>query len=509
MDNLTLKKAASAGAAPAGLIATAVGFFCDFVKPFINLVPYFFFFSLLIAAGIWFFVLNKKLRSEPLEQLLETKKGKIFGVSVISSAFWLVMIPIFALTPQAGIAATVSPDIAGLQDQILGKLTVIENKIDTGFDKVLAKIDQIDANAGLVGNPVTPNDFYHNAKIHELNGNLIEAKKSYEKYFESDMEYLDPYTSYALILKNLEGPSSGRELMSKMRDSNSESPSVNLAYIMMKDNREDRIALLEALAQKDPEYGPVYMAIADQYSYKEAGMPTNEERRKEREALQKVLDLEKDQKFSKFYIDKKESEAKLSWAQQELKLMEGTMGGMLDNPVDFRVEYVNNSVSISFIPTELIKKIFYRIDGEGEFKDTGSMGIAMAGQTDPLPNYQVMEAMKIGDHSIEMKYIDMKGKESPVYTHKFTIEPLKIQPNPYKMVDAKTGKDQYMVFWSAFDGTKEYEYIYSLDDKSLNKKVEYGTLNLTDLAKGKHTIYLQGISGGEKTNVAEMEFEVN
>jgi hypothetical protein len=77
------------------------------------------------------------------------------------------------------------------------------------------------------------------------------------------------------------------------------------------------------------------------------------------------------------------------------------------------------------------------------------------------------------------------------------------------MVDAKTGKDQYMIFWSAFDGTKEYEYVYSVDDKSLSKKVEYGSLNLTDLAKGKHTIYMQGISGAEKTNVAEMEFEVN
>jgi len=509
MDNTTLKKALTVGAGPAGLFATAVGFFCDFVKPFINLVPYFFFASLLIAAGIWFFVLTKKLRHEPLEQLLESKQGKIFGISVVSSAFWLVMIPIFAVTPQAGIAATVSPDIAGLQDQILGKLTTIENKIDTGFDKVLAKIDQIDANAGLVSNPVTPNDYYHNARIQEINGNLIEAKKNYEKYFESNMEYVDPYTSYAMILKNLEGPNSSREIMGKMREDHSESPSMNLAYIMMKDDRDDRLVLLQQLAQKDPEYGPVYMAIADQYSYKEAGMPTNEERRKEREALQKVLDLEKEQKFSKFYIDKKESETKLAWAQQELKLMEGTMGGMLDNPVSFTIEYVNNSVSIAFVPTELVKKIFYRVDGKGEFKDTGSMGVSMAGQTDPLPNYQVMEPMTVGDHTVEMKYIDMKGQESQVYTHPFTIEPLKIQANPYKMIDPKTGKEQYMIFWSAFDGTKEYEYVYSVDDKSLNKKVEYGTLNLTDLTKGKHIIYMQGISGGEKTNVAEMEFEVN
>jgi hypothetical protein len=65
-----------------------------------------------------------------------------------------------------------------------------------------------------------------------------------------------------------------------------------------------------------------------------------------------------------------------------------------------------------------------------------------------------------------------------------------------------------MIFWSFFDGSKEYDVYYSLDESSLKNKVENGTLNLKDLAKGKHTIYMQGHAGSEKTNVATMEFEV-
>jgi len=509
MNQEILKKAASAGAAPAGLFVSAVGFFCDFVKPFLNLVPYFFFASLIITAAIWFKGLSKKMHNQPLEHLLQTKQGKFFGISVISTIFWLVMIPIFAVTPQAGIAATISPDIAGFQEQIFGRLDVIESKIDTGFEKVLAKIDAIDAGAGLIKNPQTSNDYYHNARIQELNGNLVEAKKAYDEYFKSGLQYIDPYLSYSLILKNLEGVSSTREMMGKLREDNAESPAANLAYIILKEDREDRLQLLDTFVQNFPGYGPGFLYIAEQYSYKENGVPTNEERRKEREALEKLLSLEKDQLFSKFYIDKKLAEEKLSWAQQDMKLMEGIMGGLLDNPVDFRIEYVNNSVSISFIPTELVQKIFYRLDKQGEFRDTGTMGIAMAGSTTPLPNYQVMEPMTLGDHVVEMKYLDSKGKESPVYEHQFTVDAIKLQNPPYKMIDPKTGKEQYMVFWQQFDGTKEYVFSYSVDEKTLDKKIEYGTLTLTDLSKGKHTVYLQGSLGSEKTNLAEMEFEVN
>lgn len=509
MNKEILKKAALSGAGPAGLFATAVGFFCDFVKPFLNLVPYFFFASLAATIAIWFWGLSKKMQQHPLEHLLETKQGRFFGISVVSTVFWLIMIPIFAVTPQAGIAATVSPDIAGLQTQIFGKLDVIESKIDTGFEKVLAKIDAIDAGAGLIKNPQTSNDYYHNARIQELNGNLVEAKKAYDEYFKSGLQYIDPYLSYSLILKNLEGVSSARELMGKLREDNPESPAANLAYIILKEDRVDRIQLLDSFVQKFPQYGPGYQYVAEQYSYKENGVPTNEERRKEREALEKLTALEKNQLFSKFYIDKKLAEEKLGWAQQEMKLMEGIVGGMLDNPVDFRIEYVNNSVSISFVPTELVQKIYYRLDKQGEFRDTGTMGIAMAGSSTPLPNYQVMEPMTLGDHIVEMKYLDSKGKESPVYEHKFTVDAIKLQNPPYKMIDPKTGKEQYMVFWSQFDGTKEYTFHYSVDEKNLDKTVEYGTLTLTDLAKGKHTVYLQGMLGAEKTNLAEMEFEVN
>lgn len=507
MDKTLLKKSVAAGGKPAALIATCVGFFSDFVKPYINLVPYLFVISLLASGAIWFFLIRKKTKDFHIDQLLSTRSGVAFGVSVLATGFWLLMIPIFAITPERGVAATAVPPLGDWQEQLFGKLDRIEGKID----QVLDKIDQIKGgDAGLIGNPVTPNDFYHNARIHEINGNLIEAKKAYEAYFKSDLEYIDPYVSYSMILKNLEGPSTAREMMSTMRETKAESPSANLAYIMTKESREDRVQLLENLAQKHPDYGPIYYYIAAQYSSNEVGMPTNEERRKERDALQKMFDLEKDQKFSKFYVDKKLSDEQLSWADSEMKMLGGMIGNMIDQAIQFRVEVYNKSATVTFTPSEVPTKIYYRFNKQGDFKDTGTMGVSMPGMTEPLPNYYVMEALAMGEHVVEAKYVDTKGKESPVYEYKFSIDALKIMNTPYRTINQDTGKPQYMFFWSVYDD-KPYRFFYSVDNQNLDRESSGGSggVTLTDLPSGKHTLYVQGVAGSQKTNIAQMEFEVN
>ena len=513
MNKQLLKLAANAGAGPVTLIVTGIGFFCDFVKPMINIIPYFLVFSLVLTVVWWLIFVRKNLKKDyAFEDVFASRHGKIFGMFVISTVYWLILVPVFFFTPEKGIAATVSPVVADWQSQVLGKLDVLEQKIDLGFEKVLAKIEAVDANAGLVGDPKTPNDYYHNARIHELDGNLVEARKAYEKYFEAGFSYFDPYLSYASILKNLEGPTEARVWLGKLRDQYGNSAAANLVYVLNKENREDRLSLLQNLAGKYPDYGPIYFYIAEQYSYKETGLPTNEERKKERDALNKLVELEKSQKFSGFFVDKKLVDEKMAYVQQELKLMEGIIGGLIDNPVSFKVEIFNKSASLVFVPTELVQKIYYRLDRAGDFKETGDSGITMAGQTGTLPNYQVNVPMTLGEHVLEMKYVDNKGKESQVFEHNFVVEELELVYPPYKMIDPKTSAEQYMVSWNLFDSGKEYAFYYSVDGDALDKKVEY-VLYLTGLAPGKHKVYVQGVSAGagagvHKTNIASMEFEV-
>lgn len=502
-----LKKSLSVGAGPAGLIATGVGFFCDFVKPYLNLVPYLLAVSAIISLAFWFFFLRNKIKGEfDLETLFSSLVGKIFGFAVLSTLFWLIMLPIFAFSPERGIAATQIPALSDWQERLFGKLDQIDSKLDL----VLEKIDALDqGKGGLIAKPSTPNEWYHNARLHELGGNLLEARKAYEPYFTSNLSYLDPFLSYQLILKNLEGPSSARELMGKLRDQHPSNPSAHLAVALSKDEKTDRIFLLTKLISEFPSYGPGFLYLAKQYSFAEAGLQTNQERRSERDALEAALALEKTEQVSKFFIDKKAADELLTWAKSELKTMDGYLGSMIDASLKISATTNNKVTTITFTPTELVKKIYYRLHKQGEFKDTGTSGVTMPGSTESLPNYYVMESFGVGDHVVEAKYIDTKGSESPVIEETVHVKALSIQTAPFRMIDPQTGDVQYMVLWSPYE-EKEYTYRYSVDSQALDQTApEYlSGVYLKGLKPGKHTLYVQGSADNLKTNIEQVDFEV-
>ncbi|MCC6643898.1 hypothetical protein IT411_04055 [Candidatus Peregrinibacteria bacterium] len=507
-----IKKAAEQGLGPAGIFAGVAGFFSDFVKPLINLVPYFFVGSLAAALILWFgFIAKDKKPSEidTLDEILKSRHGILFGVTVLSTAFWLVMMPIFAFTPAEGVVASTVPQVGEAQHMMMARFDLIDAKLDKGFAAVLDKIDQIDANAGIINNPQSYNDYYHNARVQELSGNLLEARKAYEKYFETNLGYYDPYLSYAQIIKAIEGPSSVGEFLGKLRDKYSDNPAAALIYAVNKSAREDKEFLLNELTKKFPDYGPIYFAQLELYSYKESGVPTLAEQAKAQEALGKLQDLEKKQQFSQFFIDKKLLAEKEEFIKSQASMADSYYGSMTKNPIDFKIEYVNGSVSMSFVPMEMVKKIFYRVDGEGEFKDTGSMGIAMPGSTESLPNYNAIEPLEVGKHVVEVKYVDVKDKESPVYKFDFEITPLKIDFMGFKIQNPRTGKAGpylYYNFYNPEDGNGTVSY--SFDTESYDQTGD-GMIFLDSLNPGKHVVYFQTRLANGEVLKQQKEVEIN
>ena len=508
-----VKEAISHGAGPTGILAAMAGFFSDFVKPMINLVPFFFIISLAAALLIWFGVIVKGKKKEDLDtvgEIMATKYGMIFGVSVISTAFWLLMIPVFALTPQEGVLASAVPQVGDWQEQMMGRFDKIDAKLDQGFTEVLDKIDSIDKNAGIVSNPKSYNDYYHNAKVYELTGNLIEARKAYEKYFEADLAYIDPWVSYAQLIKSLEGPSSVLEFLGEWRDRYSENPAVQLVYALNKTEREDKLALLENLKARFSDYGPIELALLELYSYKENGVMTLADQKKNQEALEKLKSLAEGDGLSKYYIDKQQLSEKEDFIRSQQNLADSYYSQMVKNPLDFKFEYLGTgAVSLTFVPAELVKKIYYRIDGAGDFIDTGSMGITMAGSSESLPNYSAIESLPVGEHSIEVKYLDSKGQESPAATFDLNIEPIKISFMGYKIQNPETGKAGAYVYYSFYDSADADSIVkYSFDTETYDRTAN-GMIYLDSLAVGKHTVYFQvKLSSGQTIN-KQLEVEIN
>lgn len=500
------------GAAPTGILAAMAGFFSDFVKPMINLVPFFFVLSLALALLLWFGVLVRGKTKEQLDtvgEIINTKYGMLFGITVISSAFWLLMIPVFALTPPEGALAAAVPQVEQWQRQLLGRLDRIDARIEQGFEQVLERIDSIDKSAGIIGSPKSYNEYYHNARVYELTGNLLEARRSYEQYFQSGLVYIDPWLSYVQILKSLEGPASLPEFLLQWRDRFPDNPAVQLVYALAKPLREDRVALLEDLSERFPEYGPVHLALLESYSYQENAVLTLAEQQKNQQALSALKSLQEKDGLSKYYIDQQLLAEKEQFVRSQQALADGYYAQMVKNPLDFKYEYLGTgAVSLAFVPAELVKKIYYRIDGQGDFKDTGSMGITMAGSTDPLPNYSAIENLSTGLHSIEIKYLDSKGEESPVNTFDLNVEPVKFSYLGYKIQNPATGRAGAYIYYSFYYAADADSTVrYSFDVPSYDRTAQ-GMIFLDALPVGKHTVYFQVelASGGEFTK--EMAIEI-
>ncbi|MEY2503742.1 MAG: hypothetical protein QOG27_22, partial [Verrucomicrobiota bacterium] len=306
-----------------------------------------------------------------------------------------------------------------------------QSKISTKIDKSQATLEKIAdrfealaSNGGIIQNAKTPEEHYHNARIHELGGNFSSARKEYNDYLFSNLEAIDPWLSYLAMLKSAEGKAGAAEAMRYMADK-LKPPTVSYQTAMaLLEDGEARIAKLSALAEKNPDFGPLPWLISQEYSEARRGDQTLADKRAEKEWLEKFRAANAAGKFEKFFIDKKEAQKWSETADQRWAALTSTPDKVLENPISLTAQYSNSGWAIIFILTDFkAKELFYRLDGKGEFVSTGHLptknaqtGLPMIQTYVPLPN------LAPGEHSVEAKYVDRNDKSNGPYTLKFSTQ---------------------------------------------------------------------------------------
>ena len=306
-----------------------------------------------------------------------------------------------------------------------------QSKISTKIDKSQATLEKIAdrfealaSNGGIIQNAKTPEEHYHNARIHELGGNFSSARKEYNDYLFSNLEAIDPWLSYLAMLKSAEGKAGAAEAMRYMADK-LKPPTVSYQTAMaLLEDGEARIAKLSALAEKNPDFGPLPWVISQEYSEARRGDQTLADKRAEKEWLEKFRAANAAGKFEKFFIDKKEAQKWSETADQRWAALTSTPDKVLENPISLTAQYSNSGWAIIFILTDFkAKELFYRLDGKGEFVSTGHLptknaqtGLPMIQTYVPLPN------LTPGEHSVEAKYVDRNDKSNGPYTLKFSTQ---------------------------------------------------------------------------------------
>lgn len=296
-----------------------------------------------------------------------------------------------------------------------------QGETTASLDKIAQRFESLSTSGGLITNAKTPEEHYHNARIHELGGNFSAARKEYTEYLSSNLEALDPWLSYSTMLKSAEGKAGAVEAMRYFGDKlKPQTVSYQTALALLEDG-EARLTKLQALAASHPDFGPLAWLISQEFSEARRGDQTLADQRAEKEWLEKFRAAHAAGKFEKYFLDKKEAQKWIEAGETRWAKLISTPERVLENPVTLTAQLSGGGWAVIFTLTDFkAKELFYKLDGKGDFQSTGHLpyknaqtGLPMVNTHLPLPN------LAPGEHTIEVKYVDKNEKTNGPYTLKF------------------------------------------------------------------------------------------
>src|SRR5436190_578593 len=297
-----------------------------------------------------------------------------------------------------------------------------QGETKVSLDKIAQRFESLSTSGGLISNAKTPEEHYHNARIHELGGNFSAARKEYTEYLGSNLEALDPWLSYSTMLKSAEGKAGAVEAMHYFGDKlRPQTVSYQTALALLEDG-EARVTKLQTLAAANPDFGPLAWLISQEFSEARRGDQTLADQRSEKEWLEKFRAAHAAGKFEKYFLDKKEAQKWIDADEARWAKLISTPEKVLENPVTLTAQLSGGGWSIIFSLTDFkAKELFYKLDGKGDFQSTGQLpyknpqtGLPMINTNVPLPN------LAAGEHTVEVKYVDKNEKTNGPYTLKFS-----------------------------------------------------------------------------------------
>ncbi len=363
----------------------------------------------------------------------------------------------------------------------------------------------------IVSSPTTPQEWYSNARLHQLRGDTANAIEAYEGYFQFGLDYVDPYLEYSDLLKATEGIVRAREQIDSYYNANTTSPTLDMVSARLLDSGDERIARFVAIASRAPQFGPVYYELGMEYDRELGAASTADLIKKQGDAYSTLLNLEKDvQGYTRYYIDKSLSEKNLAAAQQRYDAF--AQARNVTGKMDAVVYQYNDGMQFIVILTEEgIKKLLFDIDNPTPTRDAGTTNIG--GTTRPNVNIGKIP-LPVGEHTLYLQYIDANDVASPVFEKPFTVREVfaTFQQQPVDFA-SNTYPGTFSIGVTGVPLETFFTYKWSIDSDALDNEqlgAAMGGIQVTGLAKGEHILYLQAIAqDGSKTyDVEEIPFTV-
>ncbi len=526
-----LSRIAGKAAGPVGLIGGIGGFIADVLAPLGAVAPTVAGISVLAAIifGVMTYLESKNGRKD----IWDTAYSGGLFVSIASVLIFSIWSVVLGAGPERGYLAENVDPIAQIQAQLLGiqedvteiKETTEQTAEDVqtiatvqaegnedvevmataqaqGFADIQAAFAQLQQSQTIVENPTTPQEFYSNARLYQIKGNTAEAVTAYEGYLQFGLEYVDPVQDYADLLKATEGISRAREIVSQRLSENPGSLVTDFVATAMLDSVDDRLSRYEALTSRAPEFGPAYLGLAQNIEVKlsEGGgfRALNEQLFG---AYDKLRELETQQNFSRYYIDKNRAIELYDVAMRSYEFRQGAANATsLTSQPEIYISPFQTGYTFTFIIADAVEEWYVSFDDPENLR---SLGVIQS-QLGNTANTTIQEVpLTIGEHIIYYKYVDKNGVESELYEYPLTVHPIvgtvNIQPG-----DFTTGTSTaQMVAFAYMRGEDEaFDFYWGLSEDDITNETGMPAFSLTtvtvpDLQPGEYTLWVRadGVDG--------------
>ncbi len=414
---------------PLGLVGSVGGFISDVLKPFADFGFIFLMISLAGALITGISLLYFKRREGKIIHKEKWVAGFIFFA--LFAMMWGIYIPISKAGPPNGYLADNVDAISRLQKDVLKigeDVTEIKGdvkKIDSKLDNITAKITQVDLNGGIISDPRTPQEWYSNAVLYKLKGMNEDAIKAFEKFFNFNIIYLDPYLQYIEVAGNLKGNEYLNDFFTRLSEKYSANQTVRLMKAKINADRSERVKQFEKIYYEGDPGAPLLYMLITEYSYANLPQASMLDREKEVRYIDKLNELPSGKQLKEYFVNADMLTEAQKILQTESNVNKtGPLGDMIKNPVQVQMYPLGGGeYSLIFISTDyLATNIYYRIDGSGEFTDTGENKAFGMQTSQRQPKTDVQVKLSKGEHKIEVKYIVKSGEESKVYEYKLKAE---------------------------------------------------------------------------------------
>lgn len=379
-----------------------------------------------------------------------------------------------------GFVASNVPAVASLQESLgviqkdVAEIKETTNRIEQKTDQVIESVETIAetfnelANqGGIIPNPETPQQFYHNARLQELKSDYAGARRSYLEYFKSDLEFLDPHLRFQEFLKVQEGREGARETYGYVVNK-SESHIPKLASILLW-TREQRVQMLTQFIGEYPDFAAAYYLLSLEYSAERVGSQSLEDLRLEKENLDKFKELDGDGNLVRFMMDQ---ELVAEWRDDATKRLTALQANetRVENPVTVTWMHSNSGWMGSIQIVEPALEIFWKKPGGTEFESTGQSPTVNFSTGKPQPNMNVSLPDGTPAGEIEVKYTNAAGKEMGAYKAKFDPIAATMKANKHILGLTK----QSWVSFRDYDGKLLLYFSALMTHRGILAEIKYG-----------------------------------